>query len=65
MIAMQQNSQNALNIWRVIYIVHKLILEIQQRKIKKKNFKKLKHGHKTIKNMNVLFYDSDTNVVVQ
>jgi hypothetical protein len=45
--------------------VHKLILEIQQRKIKKKNFKKLKQGHKTIKNMNVLFYDSDTNVVVQ
>ncbi len=45
--------------------MHKLILEIQQRKIKKKNFKKLKQGHKTIKNMNVLFYDSDTNVVVQ
>jgi hypothetical protein len=65
MIDMQQNSQNALNIWKVIYIVHKLILQIQQRKIKKRNFKKLKHHHKTIKSMNVLFYDSDTNVVVQ
>jgi hypothetical protein len=37
-----------------MYIVRKLIVEIQQRKIKKKNFKKLKRGHKTIKNMNVL-----------
>jgi hypothetical protein len=36
MIAMQQNSQNTLNIWRVIYIVHKLILEIQQKKKSRK-----------------------------